>query len=51
MYDEIRNLRFDFDDEEWENVSDEAKDFIKYIFTKDPKKRHDCGTRVTVMFI
>ncbi|XP_025104057.1 titin homolog isoform X1 [Pomacea canaliculata] len=35
----VNNADYDFDDDVWDNVSDEAKDFIKRLLIKDKKQR------------
>ena len=39
MYYNILNGIFNFDDESWINVSDDAKDFITRLLCVDPNKR------------
>lgn len=36
-YGNISNVDFDFDAEEFDDISDEAKDFIECLLVKDPK--------------
>lgn len=36
-YGNIANVDFDFDAEEFDDISDEAKDFIESLLIKDPK--------------
>lgn len=33
----VKNVDYDFDDDVWDSVSDEAKDFIKRLLIKDKK--------------
>jgi serine/threonine protein kinase len=42
VYDKIRNGKFDFYDEEWANISAEAKDLITKLLNINPKKRYTC---------
>mmetsp|Transcript_24193 Transcript_24193/g.82595 ORF Transcript_24193/g.82595 Transcript_24193/m.82595 type:complete len:371 (+) Transcript_24193:173-1285(+) len=42
LYDQIRNARFDFDDEVWEQVSKDAKSLIRSLLCLDTKKRYTC---------
>jgi len=37
----IKNVEFDFPSPYWDDVSDMAKDLIKSLLVKDPKKRLD----------
>jgi hypothetical protein len=39
LQDNVRKLKFDFDDEVWEKVSEEAKDLIVAMLRHDPKER------------
>ena len=39
LFEQIKNCEYDFNDDNWKNVSDEAKDFISKILVADPKKR------------
>ena len=39
MFERIMNADYDFDDECWDDVTDDAKDFIDNLLQKDPKKR------------
>ncbi len=36
-YGNISNVDFDFDAEEFDDISDEAKDFVECLLIKDPK--------------
>ena len=40
IYEKIRNCKIDFNDEEWDNISHDAKDLIKKLLIKDIKKRY-----------
>lgn len=42
LFEKIKNAQFTFDDEIWQNVSEEAKDLIKGILKRDPSKRLTC---------
>ena len=39
LFEQIKNCDYDFNDESWNNVSNDAKDFISKILVADPKKR------------
>lgn len=39
LFNEIKNCEYNFDDQEWANISDDAKDFISKILVADPKQR------------
>jgi len=39
IFEKITNVKYDFDDPAWENVSDSAKDLITKLLVKDPKER------------
>ena len=39
LFREIRSGRLVFDEDDWANVSEHAKDFVRKLLTKDPKKR------------
>ena len=39
LFEQIKNCEYDFLDETWNDVSEEAKDFIRKILIADPKKR------------
>jgi serine/threonine protein kinase len=41
LFDMIRNCEYDFPAPYWDDVSQEAKDLIKSLLVKDPKKRPD----------
>jgi serine/threonine protein kinase len=41
LFDMIKNCEFDFPSPYWDDVSDMAKDLIKSLLVKDPKKRLD----------
>ena len=40
IYDEIKRCNIEFNDEEWDTISNEAKDLIKKLLIKDFKKRY-----------
>ena len=40
IYEKIRLCKIDFNDEEWDNISNDAKDLIKKLLIKDPHKRY-----------
>ena len=39
IFDSVRTGRFDFPSPEWDDISDTAKDFVKYLLQKDQKTR------------
>lgn len=39
LFDKIKKGKFTFDQEVWEEVSEEAKDLIRKLLVVDPKKR------------
>jgi calcium-dependent protein kinase len=39
IFDSVRTGRFDFPSPEWDDISDTAKDFVKYLLQKDQKAR------------
>jgi serine/threonine protein kinase len=39
LFEQIKNCRYSFEAETWQDVSEEAKDFVKKILVADPKKR------------
>lgn len=43
LFEQIKACRYEFDDESWEFVSEEAKDFISKILVADPSKRLTCA--------
>ena len=43
LYEQIKNGRFDFHDEQWASISMEAKDLIMKLLTVDPSSRIDAG--------
>ena len=43
LFEKIKNCDYNFDVETWDNVSPEAKDFVKRILVADPKKRLTCA--------
>ena len=42
LFEAIKNCNYDFEVETWNNVSDEAKDFISKILVADPDTRLNC---------
>ena len=49
LFDQIRNKPHDFPAEEWSAVSEDAKDLINQMLTKDPEQRisaADCLTGI-----
>ena len=42
LFEQIKACRYEFDDQDWKNVSKEAKDFIAAILVSDPEKRLTC---------
>jgi calcium-dependent protein kinase len=40
IYEKIRLCKIDFNDEEWDNISNDAKDLIKKLLIKDTNKRY-----------
>merc|ERR1712048_905852 len=39
----IDQIRYDFNDEVWDDISDAAKDMIRNLLQHDPNKRHSCA--------
>ena len=39
LFEQIKNCQYDFEDDSWGYVSEEAKLFVSEILVKDPKKR------------
>ena len=39
IFDSVRTGKFDFPSPEWDDISQEAKDFVKFLLQKDPKMR------------
>jgi len=39
----IDAVKYDFDDEVWEKISDDAKKIIQNLLQKDPEKRKSCA--------
>mmetsp|Transcript_42350 Transcript_42350/g.64984 ORF Transcript_42350/g.64984 Transcript_42350/m.64984 type:complete len:128 (-) Transcript_42350:34-417(-) len=42
LFEQIKACKYDFEVETWENVSNEAKDFVSKILVADPEKRLNC---------
>jgi len=42
LFEQIKACKYDFEVETWNNVSDEAKDFVSKILVNDPKTRLNC---------
>lgn len=42
LFEQIRKCQYDFNSDSFDNVSDEAKDFISKLLVADPSKRMDC---------
>ena len=42
LFEQIKACRYEFEEECWESVSPEAKDFISKILVADPKTRLTC---------
>ncbi|KAF6779225.1 hypothetical protein AHF37_01234 [Paragonimus kellicotti] len=42
LFRQIRLAEYEFDSPYWDNISDSAKDFIRHLMEKDPKKRSTC---------
>lgn len=40
LFEKIIKVEYDFPDPEWTHISEEAKDFIRHLLTKDPEKRY-----------
>jgi len=40
LFKKIMEVKYDFDDPSWENVSQEAKDLISHLLVKDPSQRY-----------
>jgi len=39
LFKKIIECKYDFDDQAWDEVSDQAKDLIRHLLVKDPKQR------------
>ena len=39
LFEMIKNCQYDFEDDTWKYVSDQAKKFVSQILVKDPKTR------------
>ncbi|KAA0192941.1 KCC1D [Fasciolopsis buskii] len=42
LFRQIRMAEYEFDSPYWDNISDSAKDFIRLLMERDPKKRYSC---------
>lgn len=42
LFEQIKACKYDFEVETWQNVSEEAKDFVSKILVADPKTRMHC---------
>ena len=42
LFDKIRKGKFDFKDDSWSGITDEAKDFISHLLVVEPSQRMDC---------
>lgn len=42
LFELIKECKFDFPSPYWDDISDDAKDIIRNLLTKDPKARYDC---------
>ena len=42
LFEQIKKCKYDFEVETWDNVSNEAKDFVAQILVADPTKRMNC---------
>ena len=40
LFKKIMDVKYDFDDPSWEDVSDDAKELIRNLLVKDPKERY-----------
>ena len=40
LFRKIMDVKYDFDDAVWDEVSDEAKNLIRHLLVKDPKERY-----------
>jgi len=52
LFKKIMEVKYDFDDPSWENVSGDAKDLINHLLMKDPSKRYtakQCAQNAWVM--
>lgn len=43
VFKKISSGKYNFDQDEWKNVSDEAKDLISHMLVLEPKKRFDAS--------
>jgi len=42
LFEKIKKCKYDFDYENWDNISEEAKDLVKRILVLEPSKRLTC---------
>ncbi|CAL8094867.1 unnamed protein product [Calicophoron daubneyi] len=42
LFRQIRMAEYEFDSPYWDNISESAKDFIRHLMERDPKKRFTC---------
>ncbi|KAM9182257.1 calcium/calmodulin-dependent protein kinase type 1 isoform 2-T2 [Mergus octosetaceus] len=42
LFEQILRAEYEFDSPYWDDISDSAKDFIRHLMEKDPKKRFTC---------
>jgi len=40
LFKKIMDVKYDFDDASWDEVSEEAKNLIRHLLVKDPKERY-----------
>ena len=40
LFKKIMDVKYDFDDSVWDDISDSAKDLIRNLLVKDPSKRY-----------
>ncbi len=52
LFKKIMDVKYDFDDPAWENISNDAKDLIRHLLVKEPSKRYtakECSTNPWVL--
>lgn len=42
LFDKIKNAQYEFDDQSWGGISEEAKDLVRNILKANPEERYNC---------